>query len=345
MARHVRIRVSGGMYHVCARGHNRGMLFCCDADREHFLELLQEARERFRLRVYAFCLMPNHYHVLVGTPEGNISQGMQWVNGSYGIWYNRRHDRTGHLFGERFKAVLVEDGNWLLSASVYVHMNCVAVESMGLGKKERAVQRKGMAKEPTVDEVDMRLKALREYRWSSYRCYAGYEKMPEWLDSGVLLRRAKQEGKEPVKCYRDLVEDKIKQGVDESIGAQTKWGLILGGERFARKVRRHLKVVRESKGRTELSRWMSFGEIVKIVERLKKAKWEEFRDRSGDEGRDLVLWACRRFSGMTLREVGECASGMDYSAVAVSVIRFVKRSKTDRKLRKLMKKVADKCQM
>lgn len=132
------------------------------------------------------------------------------------------------------------------------------------------------------------------------------------------------------------MEDKIRQGVEESIGTQTKWGLILGGKRFARKVRRHLKVDRESKGRAELGRWMSFGETVKVVERLKKAQWEEFRDKRGDVGRDLVLWACRRFSGMTLREIGECAGGMDYSAVAVSVIRLVERAKNDRKLRRMI---------
>ena len=70
-----------------------------------------------------------------------------------------------------------------------------------------------------------------------------------------------------------------------------------------------------------------------------------FRDKRGDEGRDLVLWACRRFSGMTLREIGECAGGLDYSAVAVSVIRLVRRAKSDRKLRKLMKSMGEKCQM
>lgn len=333
------------MYHVFTRGHNRGALFCHEADKEHFLELLQEMRERFRMRVYAYCLMPNHYHLLVGTPEGNISQGVQWLNGSYGIWFNKSHDRSGHVFGERFKGVLIENGAWLLEASVYVHMNCVATEGMGLGKKTRVAQRQGMAKPPTAEEVDKRLKELREFRWSSYRGYGGYEKIPEWLDSGILLRRAGKEGEDASKCYREAVEGRIRQGMDESIGLRTKWGLILGGERFARKVRGHLKVGRENSRRRELSRWLGFEEIVKIVERLKKAKWDEFKDKRGDTGRDLVLWAGRRFGGMTLKELGEKTGGMDYSAVAVSVIRLVEKSKDDRALRKWMKHVAEKCQM
>ena len=112
MARHVRIRVLGGWYHVCSRGHNRELIFSERGDSLHFLELLEKMRERFRVHVYAYCLMPNHYHLLVGTPDGNISQAIQWLNGSYGIWYNRKHNRTGHLYGERFRAILVEDSCW-----------------------------------------------------------------------------------------------------------------------------------------------------------------------------------------------------------------------------------------
>jgi len=87
MVRPVRIRVSGGWYHVCSRGHNRERIFSQRGDYVHFLELVETMRERFRVRVYAYCLMPNHYHVLVSTPEGNISRAIQWLNGSYGIWY------------------------------------------------------------------------------------------------------------------------------------------------------------------------------------------------------------------------------------------------------------------
>lgn len=344
MARNVRIRVSGGMYHVTARGHNRGAIFCCDADREHFLALLQEAGVQFRFRIYAYCLMGNHYHLLLGTPQGNISEGMKWVNGSYGIWYNRRHQREGHLFGERYKAVLVENGEWLLTASAYVHMNCVATESMGLGKKERAAQRLGVSRPPTVNEVDSRLKTLREYRWSSYLGYAGYERMKDWLDSDELLKRMGKKGADRNAGYRKYVEEKIRLGVEESLGMQMRWGLVLGGERFAKKVRKHLKIGRESKGRTELEAWKSFDQIVGIVERLKKMKWEDFRDKRGDEGRDLVLWACRRYSGLTLSDIGKCAGGVDYSAVAVSVARLVRQAKANRKLRKQMKCLADQCE-
>ena len=153
-----------------------------------------------------------------------------------------------------------------------------------------------------------------------------------------------KEGEAASKGYRNLEEGRIRQVVEESLGLRTKWGLILGGERFAKKVRGHLKVGRESNGRRELSRRLGFWEIVKIVERLKKSRWGDFKDKRGDTGRDLVLWAGRRFGGMTLKELGENADGIDYSTVAVSVLRLVKRSQKDRALRKLMKLVAAQCQ-
>jgi hypothetical protein len=214
-----------------------------------------------------------------------------------------------------------------------------------LGKKERKAHRQGVATPPSRDEVDARLSTLREYRRSSYRGYAGYEEIPEWLDSGVLLKCAAKAGEDASAGYRQLVEDRIRQGVEEGAMERAKWGLVLGGERFARKVRGRLKVGRETGGRRELGKRIEFDGIVQIVERLKKAKWDDFRDQRGDPGRDLALWAARRYAGMPLGELGQRAGGMDYSAVAVSVLRLLRRSQKDRSLRRLMKHVADQCQI
>jgi len=145
---------------VFARGHNRELIFEDGKDCEHFLELLEEMRDAYRVRVYAYCLMPNHYHLLVGTPEGNISRAIQWLNGSYGIWHGKKYNRIGHLFSGRFKSVLVEAEGWGLEVSTYIHMNPVSVEEMGLGKKVRMAQRRGLAGPPRADELAKRLKTL-----------------------------------------------------------------------------------------------------------------------------------------------------------------------------------------
>jgi len=342
MARPVRIRVCGGWYHIFNRGHNREAIFSDREDRGHFLELVAAMRDRCGVRVYAYCLMPNHYHLLIGTPEGNVSRAIQWLNGSYGIWYNRKHDRSGHLFGERFKAVLVEDSAWGLEASVYIHMNPVSTEAVGLGKQRKAAERRGVAVPPSKEERERRLKALRDHEWSSYGAYAGYRMIPKWLDCTALLRRA---GKEGEKSYRLLVEERIRQGEEEALGAKVRWGLVLGGERFAKKVRGRIEVHREHEGQAALEKRLSFEEIVRIVERIKGEPWTAFRDRYGDWGRDLVLWAGWRYTGMSLKELGAKVGGVDYATVACALRRLEETAKTSRPLRVARKRVVKQCTM
>ena len=109
MARAPRIQRPGARYHMTAHGSERRAIYRDESDRAHFLELLGELTERFGLRVHAYVLMDNHFHLLVETPEANLSRAMQWLNVSYSVWLNRRHDRVGRMFQGRFKAVLVED--------------------------------------------------------------------------------------------------------------------------------------------------------------------------------------------------------------------------------------------
>ena len=155
-----------------------------------------------------------------------------------------------------------------------------------------------------------------------------------------MLRRA---GKALEKDYRALVEGRIRQGVEEELGARIRWGLVLGGERFARKVRGRIQVQREHQGQEALSRRRSFEEIVRMVERIKHESWAAFRNRYGDWGRDLVLWAARGYGGMTLGEAGKKAGQVDYTAVAMAVRRLGYRARKDRELRAAMKHVALEC--
>ncbi|MGH2838214.1 MAG: transposase [Thermoleophilaceae bacterium] len=105
MPRPPREQVAGGVYHVVARGVDRGLIFRDDPDRQRYLDLLGEVIERRGWRVLAYCLMDNHVHLLVETPEPNLAAGMQWLNGHYARYYNDRYDRCGHLFQDRYKAV------------------------------------------------------------------------------------------------------------------------------------------------------------------------------------------------------------------------------------------------
>jgi putative transposase len=148
MARALRVEGVGRRYHVTARGNERKAIYRHDSDRAHFLELLGEATERFDLRVHAYVLMDNHYHLLIETPRANLSPAMQWLNVSYSLWFNRRHNRTGHLFQRRFKALVVEEDAGWQAVARYLHLNPVRVGRLGLGKEHRDASRLGRAHVP-----------------------------------------------------------------------------------------------------------------------------------------------------------------------------------------------------
>lgn len=325
----MRMDVADGWYHITARGINREAIFLKDGDREHFMGLLATLPERFRIAVYAYVLMDNHYHLLIRTPEANASQGIQWLNVSYSVWWNRRHGRVGPVFQGRFKSILVEGGGWILRLSQYLHLNPVAVSALGLGKGRKKAERLGWAK-PRPEEARRRLEILRGYRWSSYRAYAAYEKMPDWLETKELVGHVKG-GRAG---YREQTERQIGQGVEESIWEGVRWGMVLGSERYAEQVRGLLAPTRESRGRRMLRVRRSWAEVVEAVERRRGEKWEAFRDRHGDWGRDLVIYVARRECGMTLRELGERAGGMDYTAVSMAGKRLERRLKDDAALRR-----------
>ena len=217
MARPLRIQHKGGWYHVVNRGINRGVIFEDDRDREHFLKLLEAVSSRQGLEVHGFVLMENHYHLILHLPEGNLSRGMQWLNVSYSIWFNRRYGRVGPLFQGRYKSVPVEGGGWLYQLSQYVHLNPVRVRWLGLDKRGRRLEGLGLKGAASAAEANKRLAVLREHRWSSYRFYAGYERAPAWLKTGPILERAGgKDAADRTKRYREGLEGYVRAGYKES---------------------------------------------------------------------------------------------------------------------------------
>lgn len=160
MARALRIERPGATYHVTSRGNRRQQIFEGDEDREQFLALLAEVSRRYGFVISAYVLMTNHFHLVLKTSRANLSQGMKWLNGTYAAWYNRRHSKVGHLFGERYKGIHVQTEEYMRRLARYVILNPV---------------RANMVATPE------------EYRWSSYRATAGLEAAPEWLATGELV--------------------------------------------------------------------------------------------------------------------------------------------------------------
>ena len=162
MSRPLRLEAPGEFFHVLARGNDRGTIFADDADREPFLGLVAETVERYFVTCHAYCLMGNHYHLILQPSRSNLSAAMRFLNGEYAQRYNRRHGRTGHLFEGRFKNLLIDRDAYLKELSRYIVLNPVRASLV---------------------------RAPEEWRWSSYRATAGFASTPRFLSSASRMTR------------------------------------------------------------------------------------------------------------------------------------------------------------
>ena len=341
MARPLRIERPGGRYHVTAHGNEQRRIFRQDADRLHFLELLAELGQRFGARVHAYVLMDNHFHLLLETPEANLSRAMQWLGVSYSVWHNRRHNRTGHLFQGRFRAVVVEDDAGWQEVARYTHLNPVRVAGLGPDQRRRAAGRAGVVGKRRPGVLAERLRLLREFRWSSYRGYAGYGPLLGWVWREPLGRLCVgRTVAERRAALREYTEQPVREGAIERPWDRLVARVVLGSEAFARRLRREVGGNRRGHQRPKgLSRPVAWGEIVSALERAKGERWAEFSGRYGDWGRDAALWLGRRQGRLTLGELGRLAGGMDYAAVGQAVSRFGRRLAKEARLRHRLRRV------
>jgi REP element-mobilizing transposase RayT len=205
MARPLRIEFPGALYHVTSRGDRREPIYEDDADREQFLATLAEVVERYNWLCHAYCLMTNHYHLILETVEGNLSKGMRQLNGVFTQSSNRRHGRQGHLFQGRFKGILVDKDSYLLELSRYVVLNPV---------------RAGMAQDPE------------QWFWSSYRATAGESTTPPWLETDFVLRQFAEDRDRAQARYRRFV----LEGLGRDIWQNLRQQIYLGDETFVEKM-------------------------------------------------------------------------------------------------------------
>ena len=335
MARPLRIDVADGWYHCMNRGIDRNAIFSDHRSYEHFVARLGETVERFRFRVHAYCLMVNHYHLILQTPDANLSQGMQWLGLSYSSWYNARHNRVGPLFQGRFKSVPIEGGQWALELSTYVHLNPVRIQALGLNKRKRRAESQGILPPPTKEEVTARLKRLREYPWSSYRAYAGYKAGPEWLTTAELLSCCAEGTDEGYRSYRTRVQRVLRHGVDESKLEQFRDVVGIGSAGFVEQMKGRVKgASRETERRGRLKQRIGFDQVVEAVEGYRGEPRTDWLDRHGDWGKWMVLRVARAHTGMTLAQLGEAIGGKDYAAVSVGLKTFDAKLRKDRRLKK-----------
>ena len=193
MSRPLRLEFPGAFYHITSRGDRREDIYISDDDREAWLAILAEVCARFNWVCHAWCQMNNHYHLLIETPDANLSRGMRQLNGVYTQYVNRTHDRVGHVFQGRFKAILVDKDNYLLELARYVVLNPL---------RAKMVRR------------------IEQWRWSSYLATCGQTPKPGWLEVNFILSQFAAQRSRAVAKYMTFVH--------EGKGLPSVWGQLRG---------------------------------------------------------------------------------------------------------------------
>jgi len=219
MARPQRLLLEDGIYHVTLRGNERREVFRDDADRYRFLQVLGQSVEAFQVRLYLYCLMTNHVHLVVQTPGANLSAFMHRLQTAYTVYFNHRHRRSGHLVQGRFGATLVQEEGYLLKLSRYVHLNPVFV---------RPVRRW-----PVKDRIQL----LMTYPWSSYRAYIGKADRLGFVDYQRIWESVCEDPAHQVREYRRFVEAGVENVDAAFLEDQRRSVLCVGSEAFRDKVR------------------------------------------------------------------------------------------------------------
>ena len=238
MTRPLRIEFKGAVYHVTSRGNARQAIFLTEEDFADFLRVLCSVVKRYRFLLHAYCLMNNHYHLMIETPEGNLSKGMRQLNGLYTQRFNRKHQRVGHLFQGRYQAILVDKDNYLLELSRYVALNPVRAK---------------IVKDP------------KDWEWSAYQATTGHKGI-SCLTTDWILSQFDNKQKAS-SLYQAFVLSGIKA---ESPLKAVKGQLFLGQENFIDKIKHLMSVTENLREITKKQRYvtrLSLNEILKYQDK------------------------------------------------------------------------------
>lgn len=320
MARPARIEYEGAFYHVMNRGNYREDIFLDDKDRLRFYEILGDIESRYGIIIYVFILMSNHYHILLETPFANLSRAIQRLNGDYALYFSKRHQKPGHIFQGRYKAMLVEKDAYLLELSRYIHLNPV---------------RAGI------------VKTLEEYEWSSLPIYLkGKSRLPFTLQWEWILSLYGNSRSIAARRYLEFINEGIR--AEKNPMEEAKGGWILGNDQWVEKVIEkwgHFSS-KELSGVKAIKTKIPIGEMERLVcrefnvieDNLRKATYNNIT-------RNAMMYLAVKYCGMTLKEAGQRYGGANYSAVGKAISRFKERLIHNHKLNKQIRQILSNVKM
>ena len=286
MARPLRLEYPGALYHVTSRGNARAKIFVDDSDHRAFLDVMSFVVKRFNWLCHAYCLMSNHYHLLIETPEANLSRGMRQLNGIYTQKFNWKRHRSGHLLQGRYKAILVDKDEYLLELARYLMLNPV---------------RAGMVISPE------------EYAWSSYRATIGKEQVPDFLTTDWLLARFDEKKRKAQRRFADFVKEGMK--IRTSPWKELKGQIYLGDESFVE------SLLREIPGNR--NKLQEIPKKQKYASRPRLSELFEGSAQSDKKERNLAVYKAHVERGYKLQEIADYLD-MHYASISRLVVQVEK---------------------
>ncbi len=306
MARPLRINFENAVYHIIARGNRKEKIFYSDEDKKLFQKKMNKTFQKYSLICYAYCLMDNHYHLFLKTPKANLSKGMHYLNASYANYFSAKYRLSGPLFQGRYKSILVEQDEYSLVLSAYIHLNAYRAQ----------------------------VKDWQSYPASSLLDYLGKrDPLIENLDTQFILQQFNPQLNQARQLYQQYLQNNLKLKYPQE---EIKYSIALGSETFLKKIEQHISSYgrnREIQATHLVSQFSPEKIIEQISQTFQIPQEEVFLKKRGNIYRLLALYLIKNNTSLSLKEIGKIFS-MDYTAVSQAAKRFEDKISKDKKLKK-----------
>lgn len=315
MSRPLRIQYPDAWYHLMNRGRRREEVYVDASDYLAFIDLLREASEIFNVRIAAYCLMSNHYHLLIQTPDGNVSRFMRHVNGIYTQKFNKRHGHDGPLFRGRYRSILIDQDSYLLELVRYIHRN------------------------PFDSGLE---NVFGQYPWSSHRGYVSNAKKWKWLCKDFILSLFSENKNTRIRLYEKFVLKDNSEAVSRVLG-KMRIPPILGNDKFIQWVKENFfdkkydKEVPQSKALAPNVEEIR-GAVCKFYG-IDQKELSESRRGVANEPRKMAIYLARRLSRESLGTIAEAFNMGAYSSVSSIVNRTGGQLQRDPRLKKIYQEI------
>ena len=318
MARPLRILYENAYYHVMNRGADRQDVFVDEQDKTIFLQTLAEACCQFRLEVHAYCLMDNHYHLLLKTPEANLSRSMRHLNGVYTQRYNKRHGKDGALFRGRYKAILVDSDAYLLHLSKYIHLNPITAKM---------------------------IEDLEHYTWSSYPAYIDKIQAPSWLMRDEIYAQLTQHHAKASVYKRFMHDGEINQALIEFY-SKSLVPPVLGDKDFLDSLKLN-KPSQEVSCKDQVTTRPSMASVLREVSEYFGVKPETLTTvKKGphvlNPGRKMAMYIAKTYGDYQLKDIADAFGLTHYGSVSYALHAFKQEMNTNMVSLKNFKKILEK---